>query len=337
MLRVPPKNPFPDVLGTFMGRDAFALAVSSLGLGVDDTVLLPAYLCREVLKPFLGKTQVEFYDLGSDLTVDPEKIKLKLSKGNIKLLVIINYFGFLQPYRKEIKTLCADKGTVLLEDCAHSLLTEGSGEVGDLSIYSFRKLLPVPDGGGLKMNMKGKKVIPDFHPKIYSNFLSALIIMKLLMNVRSEFFSRAGLSSQAKILVPNSGIPQRNHRILPQSSFSYNGMGNVSFPEIIENRRRDYQYWQEMSERTDRFVPIFSKLPSGVCPLGCPVTVKDRDWLKSRLEEKRIFLNIHWHIPATIGNEFVNSHRLSREEATLPVFPELGRKEREEIERLLTA
>src|SRR2546428_517601 len=108
MLRAAKVNPFPGVIGTFMGRDAFALAASLLDLGANDTVLLPAYLCREVLKPFLGRTRVEFYDLRSDLTVDPEEIRLKLGQARIKMMMIINYFGFLQPYRKEIKKICVD-------------------------------------------------------------------------------------------------------------------------------------------------------------------------------------------------------------------------------------
>ncbi len=337
MVRLAKVNPFPGVIGTFMGRDALSLAVSSLDLGADDTVLLPAYLCREVLKPFLRMTRVEFYELRSDLTVDPEEIKLKLAKAKVKMMMIINYFGFLQPYRKEIKGICSDRGIILMEDCAHSLLTEGSGEVGDLSIYSFRKILPLPDGGGLKMNIEGKTVTPKFYPRIYSNVLSVFIILKLLLNVRAETFSRAGLTIRTKNLVPNAAMASKNNRILPLSSFAYNGMGNMSFPEIVQKRRNDYHFWQECAEKSNSFMPVFSNLPSGVCPLGYPVKVKDRDALKSRLLEEGIFLRTHWHLPETVGKEFVNSHKLSMQTITLPVYPELSRRERERIQRVLTS
>jgi perosamine synthetase len=335
LLREPQTNPFPEIIGTFMGRDAFSLAASSLGLNTEDTVLLPAYLCREVLKPFLGKTRVVFYDLPRDLAVDPDQIRLKLGKTKMKVVLIINYFGFLQPHRKEIKKLCADQGIILMEDCAHSLLTEGSGETGDVSIYSFRKLLPVPDGGGLKMSIGKKKVAPKFYPRTYSNFLSVLIILKSLFGIRAEMLSRAGLTSRGKTLFPNATAPARNRRILPLSSFTYNGVGNASFSEIIEKRRSDYHFWQEVAARTNLFLPVFSDLPEGVCPIGFPVRAKDRDQLRLRLQEMGGFPEIHWHLPEAVGREFNNSHELSAQTLTLPIYPRLGRIEREGIPGML--
>jgi len=330
-------DPFPGVIGTFMGRDALALAVSCLELKPNDAVLLPAYLCREVLRPFLGKTRVIFYDIRPDLTVDPEEIRLKLSGAAVRMMVIINYFGFLQPYREEIREICKERDVILMEDCAHSLLTEGSGKTGDLSIYSFRKIIPVPDGGGLKMNWGGRAVAAEFYPKIYSNVLSVLITLKSLLKVRGEMFSRAGLAERTGQRASGAVAAKTNRRILPLSSFAYNGMGNTSFPDVIGRRRRDYLYWQELAKRTHRFMPVFRDLLPGVCPMGFPVTVNDRDSVKLRLLEKGILLKIHWHLPDEVGRDFVHSHRLSRQTITFPVYPELGRRDREEIERLFAS
>ena len=185
-------NPLRNVIGTFMARDALSLASEYLGLSAEDTVLLPAYLCPEVFKPFNSRAKIQFYEIRSDLTVDPDEIRFRTDREGIKLAVLINYFGFLQPYRKEIKEICADRGVLLLEDCAHSLLTEGSGDTGDFSVYSFRKILPVPDGGGLRINIKGERLItPKFYPRFYSDILSLLIIAKISLNVRSHMLSRA--------------------------------------------------------------------------------------------------------------------------------------------------
>lgn len=331
------ERPFPEVIGTFMGRDALSLAVSYLNLNANSTVLLPAYLCREVLKPFLCRTRVQFYDVRSDLSVDPKEIESRLRGETIKVLLIINYFGFLQPYRKEIREMCVDRGAILIEDCAHSLLTEGSGETGDLSVYSFRKTLPLPDGGGLKVNLAGETVNPNFYPQIYSNVLSVLIILKFLINVRSDTLSRAGLSSQKRTLFPSVSSNKKDNRILPLSSFAYNGLGNASLSENIEKRRSDYQFWQDLAERTKRFSPVFNHLPSGVCPLGFPARVEDRDQLKFHLQKEGIEVKIHWHLPSAIGGEFVNSHELSMHTLTLPVHPELGGRDRDVIERALTS
>jgi perosamine synthetase len=330
-------NPFPGVIGTFMGRDALSLAVSCLGLKPDDTVLLPAYLCREVLRPFLGKTRVMFYDVMPNLAADPADIRQIVAKNKVKVMMIINFFGFLQPYRKEIKEICSESGITLIEDCAHSLLTEGSGDVGDISIYSFRKILPVPDGGGLSMNPSGNAPSPEFYPRLYSNVLSILIITKALMDVKVDSLSRAGFADKKKDLLQDAPATPKCGRVLPLSSFTRNGMGNMVLPEIFEKRRSDFTYWQDVAGKTDRITPVFPELPMGVCPLGYPVKLKDRDVLRARLQKEGIFLKVHWNLPDEVGAEHVNSHAMAKQSITFPLHFELGQRESDGIERLLVS
>ena len=106
LLRTPVGNPYSAFIGTFMARDALSLAATYLGLTRDDAVLLPAYLCKEVLRPFAGRCRVLFYDLEDDLSVDPARIERWLARERVRLLVIVDYFGFLQPHRRELATLC---------------------------------------------------------------------------------------------------------------------------------------------------------------------------------------------------------------------------------------
>jgi perosamine synthetase len=330
-------NPFPGVIGTFMGRDALSLAVSCRGLKPDDTVLLPAYLCREVLRPFLGKTRVLFYDIRPDLAADPETIRQIVAKNKVKVMMIINYFGFLQPYRKEIREICSESGVILIEDCAHSLLTEGSGDTGDISIFSYRKILPVPDGGGLKIQENGAVPSPEFYPGLYSNVLSMLIIAKSLMDIKMDSLSRAGFADKRKDLGAAEPATEKCSRVLPLSAFTRNGMGNMSFPEIVEKRRTDFTYWQDVARKTEKIVPVFPELPIGVCPLGFPVKVNDRDALRSRLQKEGIFLKVHWNLPEEVGEEHVNSHAMAKQSITFPLHFELGQREREGIGRLLAS
>lgn len=330
-------HPFPGVIGTFMGRDALSLALSCLRLKPEDNVLLPAYLCREVLRPFKGKTRVMFYDIRPDLSADPDDIEKIVTKYNVKVMMIINYFGFLQPYRKEIKELCTEHGVILIEDCAHSLLTEGSGESGDISIYSYRKILPVPDGGGLSIRLN--RAVPrfDFYPGLYSNVLSMLIIVKSLLDVRIDSLSRAGLADRKKELGKSEPVRGRGGRVLPLSSFTRNGIGNITLPEVVEIRRGDYLYWQEMIRKYDRLEPLFPELLPGVCPLGYPVKIHDRDEVRAQLQKDGIFLKVHWNLPEEIGPEYVNSHAVAKQSITLPLHFELGQRERDGIGKRLAA
>jgi hypothetical protein len=319
-----------------MGRDALSLAASYLELTANDAVVLPVYTCRDILQLFLGKNRVVFYDVRPDLTIDPDEVKAKLIAGNVKMVLITNYFGFLQPYRKEIKKICQERGAYLIEDCAHSLLTEGSAETGDLSFCSFRKILPLPDGGGLKVNIEGKPATPDFYPRVYSNVLSLLVIAKSFLNIRAEKLSRARIAPRIQQDWSNGGSPRRAGRVLPLSFFAARGMANMSFPEITQKRRDDFQYWQEVCRRSHSMEPLFGDLPPGVCPFGFPVRVRDRHSLESRARNKGIYLKVHWRLDPTVGRECATSHGLTKVLLTLPLYPELKERHRDVITRLVT-
>jgi len=313
------------------------LASSYLELSATDTVLMPAYSCKEVVRPFLKRTQVEFYDVRPDLTIDPEELKRKLEVNKVKALLVINYFGFLQPFRSEIKQLCFENGVVLIEDCAHSLLTVGSGETGDFAVYSFRKTLPVPDGGGLKLNTNGKPISASFYPTICSNALSTLILAKSKLRVRSQFFSRAGLTTGNGDLSQETVPPTGEDRILPLSSFARAGLARAPFEDIFLRKRKDFEFWLELCRTSGLATPIFADLPAGVCPLGFPIKVQDRDSMISSARRRGIDLMVHWRLPAKLGSECKTSHLLSTQTLTLPIYPDLVPPQREALQSMLSS
>ncbi len=320
-----------------MGRDALTLASSYLGVSPTDRVLMPAYSCKEVLRPFLKRTQVEFYDVLPDLTIDLDDLRLKLGVGKYKALLIINYFGFLHPFRNEIKQVCKEKGVVLIEDCAHSLLTTGSGETGDIAVFSFRKTLPVPDGGGLKLNMNGKPVSTKFYPTVLSNALSALVLAKSKIGVRSQFFSRAGLTSWNGDLSQDTASIIRGDRILPLSSVARAGLAHTSFEGIVSAKRKDFEFWLEVCKTSRIASPMYVNLPEGVCPLGFPIKAQDRDSLIAGARKRGIDLMVHWRLPAKLGSECRTSHLLSTQMLTLPIYPDLAPEHRQELRALFVA
>lgn len=323
----------PDVIGTFMGRDALSLALSYIKLGRGDTVLLPVYTCQEVIREFISSTQVVFYDVRPDLSIDPEEILAKLKRNQARMMLITNYFGFLQPYRQEIKSICSERGISLFEDCAHSLLTQGSGETGDLSFYSFRKILPVRDGGGLRIKDRNQAVRPEYHPRMYSNLISLFIAGKSLLNIRGTALSRAQLMSHAAKFVPATAPKEK--RVLPLSSFTQKRMERIALSEIVLRRRNDFLFWREVCAHNPTIEAMFSDLPAGVCPLGFPIKVRNRESIESRARSAGIPLSVHWRLDPTLGSACAISHRLTKELLTLPVYPDIGLKERERLVGIL--
>lgn len=326
----------PGVIGTFMGRDALALALSALKLGQQDTVLLPAYTCQEVLKSFATRVNIEFYDVCADLTIDPDELRPRLKRKKVGMLLITDYFGFLQPSRRELRKLCDEHGASLIEDCAHSLLTEGAGETGDYAIFSLRKLLHVPDGGGLRVNKRDTSLAPEFYPSLYSNILSVTAIIKSGLNIHSEMLSRARVASTTQSLVPRVTDSNEKERTLPLSYFTRTGMTKASFNEVIRKRREDFLFWQELCANNRSLIPLFTDLPAHVCPFGFPVLVEKRTALEDRVRRSGIPLSVHWRLDRTLAPECTVSQDLSTRMLTLPLFPHLADKQREVLAKLLS-
>lgn len=328
---------FPETIGTFMGRDALALAASYLVSDPEYAVLLPAYNCPDVLRSFARSNRVLFYDIREDLSIDPNVVTDSLRRNKVRALVFINYFGFLQPHREQIKESCLQSGVILIEDCAHSLLTEGSGETGDIVIHSFRKILPTLDGGGLKVNLKEKPLNAAFRPRWNSDLLSALIKIKTLLNFHSNTFNRAKFESHASLTTTTTDNSNgRRKPALPLSRFAETAIAKASFPEIVERRRADFEYWLTFCEGQQTLTPLFSALPFGVCPLGFPVLLSNPAQVEEQARKAGITLRVHWRLDSTLSPECRVSHELAKRTITLPIYPELNSKEKNALRSILS-
>lgn len=321
---------WPKYVGTFMARDALGLAGDALDLTVDDTVYLPAYLCKEVMRPFAGRSRIRFYDLERDLSIDPDHLASRLRENCIRLVVFINYFGRLQPHRRELRRLCEDQGALLLEDCAHSLLTEGSGETGHLTVVSYRKLLPVWDGGALSTRTGVSIGTHRFRKRLVSDALSLLVQAKSRLRIQSQALSRAGVADLQESL--GETTVARPRPILPLARRTERQLARLSAGEIVARRRQDFEWWGGIVAGLDGVSPLVSTLEPGMCPLGFPVIADDRDRLLQLLRSRGVPATVHWRLSPAVGSDCRNSHAVSTKCLTLPVFPDLTPAARRQLD-----
>lgn len=139
------------VLRTFShGRNALLAALQLCDLRAGDAVLLPGYICQEVLAPVAASgARALFYGVNEGLEPAQEWCDWPAAR----VVVAVNYFGFAQnlaPFRQ----YCTRHGAVLIEDNAHGWLSrEAGGEWlglrGDLGIFSMHKTLRLIDGAAL--------------------------------------------------------------------------------------------------------------------------------------------------------------------------------------------
>jgi len=140
-------------------RHAIRVGLVSVGVGTGDQVLVPSFICRDVLAAIssLGAKPV-FYAVTEALSPSLPPDRWPQAKS----VLAVNYFGFpqdLAPFREYAQRT----GAVVVEDNAHGLFSrdeQGSflGTRGDLGVFSFRKTIPLINGAGLVINARQKIV-----------------------------------------------------------------------------------------------------------------------------------------------------------------------------------
>lgn len=292
------------------------------------TVLLPAYLCDSVLLPFKEKkVKMIFYRVNHQLIIDRDDLFEKIKKEKPDAVVIIHYFGWIQPRVETIiKRMRKQRpNCVVIEDLVQSYLTSYQPR-GDYWFNSYRKFLPVADGAFVA----GKKKIGQ--PA--ESAASGVRLMAMLLK------NMPCMKQVAWRLFRNHEQREVNRGIRSMSRFSRYIIKRVDEEAVKNIRRNNYQHLallfaKEAGKETD--IPVlFPKLPDGVCPLGLPIIVKNRDAVQQRLIRKKIYCPVHWDLPADINKKkFPVSHAVSEHILTIPIDQRYTKEDMEWIAQCL--
>jgi perosamine synthetase len=135
---------------TTNGSNAIYIALLALGIKTGDEVILPAYVCRNVLDAILhcGATPV-LCDIGNYWTMEIENVAGLITKKT-KAIIIVHSLGIAIDVK-----LFRKFGIPIIEDCCQCFSNKVGdlqpGSDGDISVYSFNatKCLTTGEGGGI--------------------------------------------------------------------------------------------------------------------------------------------------------------------------------------------
>ena len=314
---------FSNVYLTSRGRDAIQLAIDFLRIQNDDLVLLPALTCDTVSSVFASNCQTIYYDLNKDYSIRVSVLERFLKENpGIKLIYIIHYFGFIHHNMPQISSLCKKYGVILIEDHAHSALSDYNEELADIHIFSFRKLFPTADGGGIRITHQEIHNKFKFKHKLISNQKGLLIAFKRIASLYSN-----GLRSSVGKLIKHD-INRLNNgysRIdpLPISLFGKGIISSSDINEISAERRKQYLLWNKLIASTP-FRPIFPVLYDETVPFGFPIKLQNSKEIVDHFKKFNIFLKVNWfELPPNTKKPCPVSHRLAETSVTLPIYPGL--------------
>ena len=128
-------------LSVATGRSALAKALDTASKKtLTGRAWLPSLCCASLAPVFSRRRfSISFYNTAPFVLP-------RLERGDVFLY--IHFCGF--PNRSAesaLESLPEERRPVVVEDSVHALFTLGTGRLGDFVLYSFRKFLPVPDGG----------------------------------------------------------------------------------------------------------------------------------------------------------------------------------------------
>lgn len=127
------------------GSAALVLAMQALGIGRDDEVVVPGYVCTSVLEAVLtvGATPV-LCDVGPDWLVTHESMAPRVT-SRTKALIVPHMYGLFADV-----TSFRTFGVPIIEDCAQAVADKGTRPLqGDIGVFSLHptKCFTAGEGG----------------------------------------------------------------------------------------------------------------------------------------------------------------------------------------------
>lgn len=284
------------------GTAALQLALSALGVGPGDEIIVPSFVCSSVLNAvnYMGASAKVADIRSEDFNLSLDDVKKRRSKKT-KAIILPHLFGRPARIRDFLKL-----GIPVIENCAHSAGAESEGKklgsFGSLSIFSFyaTKMLTTGYGGMICSNNSAymrriKDLIENDERPDY----------KVRYNYKMSDISAALGLSQLKRL--DSFIAKRRklagiyRQILSRSKF------------IILPSGEDHIYFRY------------------VIRIGGNIKKFIDELIKKKIETKRpIFKPLHRYLGLR-KNDFPKTEAAYRSAISLPIYPMLSERQVEFI------
>ena len=261
-----------------LARHALVEALRLAGVRQGSRVLLPEYLCRDLLAPLhlLGAVPC-WYPVAPDMTPATAPAAWPLAD----VVLAVNYFGFTQDLAP-FQAYAGRTGAVVIEDNAHGYLSRD--KVGQwlgcrtgLGVFSLRKTLRIPDGGALWVGAQYAACKLPAQAAFDGNGVNPAQLNKARLRglpVVGEWAYRlsTGLARALRKWRTGSNIPAADpasEQTLPAAANPWAGLfsalAECAVMAEIERRRAAYIRCTEVGKQFGA-LPVFLTMPTNCAP-----------------------------------------------------------------------
>ena len=277
-------------------REALCDIAHSLGES-EKNVLIPAYTCQTVITPFEeAGWQCDYYSIKRDLRIDLRSLESAVANNRPSLLVVHPYFG-MDLNEEEMKALTAikEQGIAIVLDLTQCLFSAKQYPFASFIVASYRKWMPIPDGGYLK-NMTSRVKIAQ--PEEENNEFTDRELAA--MYLRGQYFGNGEQRTKAiSIRLSKSADHIADSNITPHkmSQVAYNLMQNEDIKLNQQRRYGNYTYLYQNIRESDKVAKVCKNIDVvTTAPLYFTIFVQNRPTLQRLLAQESIYAPVIWPV-----------------------------------------
>ncbi len=281
-------------------------------------ILLPDYMC-DTVKDAAKRAEVvqDYYKIDRNYDFKSEEIESKLSKD--ACLFVAHFFGKKINERSLSDILkWKEQGVTIIEDITLSMFSSDNGDgigFGHYTLGSVRKWLPVPDGGFIASYTNK---LPE---QLKSNCVSKYTDFYYMVQVMKKEYVENGYQNKTlkNIYMDYYSLSIKelfsDYTLYPISDWTKNYLKNYDMQEVIEKRKKNYDYLYEGLSKIN-WLRLAVRREDGYLPFGMVVQAENRDELLQYLIKNNIYCNVHWRLDNMDDND--DAVYLTQHSITIP-------------------
>lgn len=275
-------------------------ALYDIAVSLDESnkkVLIPAYTCQTVITPFEeAGWQCDFFSIHKDLRVDIQSLCNAVEYIQPSLIVVHPYFG-VDLNKEEVQTLkiIHEKGIMIVLDLTQCLFSTKQYDFATFIVASYRKWMPIPDGGFL-INLSDMVKISQ--PEVENcEFCEK---EKDAMYLRGHYFLNGKQRMKdLSIRLSKSADRYAENHIYPHkmSQVSYNLLLSEDTVQNQHKRFANYSYLFKTVIENKKISKVCNDIKEvTTAPLYFAIFVQDRQKLQRQLAKDSIYAPIIWPV-----------------------------------------
>lgn len=328
----------------YLARSAIFHAIRLICARPNQSVLVPAYICKTAVDPIIAAgASVEFYGVDRRCEIDFDDLQSRIH-ADTAALVAVHYFGYPTQIER-LRDLCDDHGIALIEDCAHVLNGTRNGQplgtFGDYGLHSWRKFLPLLDGGDLLVNHTARPLdeSPARVPRrvVVRSLRHLLSAIPWLAEARRRLLSSGGNNHRESAAVAPAGHPEVDPFETYSDEFSESAawcamtwpsrflLNHVDIERIASARRRNFKHLVATLSDCPGITPFHDTPPPGGAAWIFPAIVAGQPDAHRLLRASGIPATAWDGVrPEQVGHEFTDAEFLYHHLIFLPVHQGLN-------------